>query len=152
MKIKKITLIILTSIISFVTMGQTNTTSLKTYLSNYQISESDASIGKVPYKIIVDDAKLNRNVSGYVKLVDLEQKSTLLTLKLKYWKTTKDNDGITYWFNLYGNAKFNIFKICNWTERQNIKGKLYKSIIIFSLYDEYENRISDFGFLGNKTN
>ena len=150
MKIKKIALIILTSFISFFTIGQTNT--LKTYLSNYQISESDASVGKVPYKIIIDDTKLNSTTSGYVKLIDLEQNTTLLTLKLKYWKTTKDEDGLTYWFNLYGNAKFNVFKICNWTQPQNIKGEIYKSIIIFSLYNEYGTRISDLGFLSNKIN
>ncbi|TSD66407.1 hypothetical protein FFF34_003110 [Inquilinus sp. KBS0705] len=139
-------LIALLLFVNFNCFGQ-----LKTYLSSYQISESDASVGTVPYKVIIDEGKLDKAYNGYVKLIDVQQNSTLLTLKTKYLKTTNDEDGTTYWFKLYGNPKFNVVKECLWAKPQNIKGNIYRSIIIFSNYDDNGTRINDLGFLSNVT-
>ncbi len=124
---------------------------VKTYTSNYQISESDASVGTVPYKVIIDEGKLDKTYNGYVKLIDLQQNSILLTLRTKYLKTTNDEDGTTYWFKIYGSPKFNVVKECLWAKPQNIKGNIYRSIIIFSNYDDNGTRINDLGFLSNAT-
>ena len=138
-------------IFSICGFAQQNKSTIKNYLSNYQISETDGTIGKTIFKIVIDDKNLNDKVEGFVKLIDQKQKNTLINLKTKYFKTVKDKDGTTYWFHLYGNEKFNVLRVCNWSEIQNIEGKNYKSIVIFSLYED-DNRISDLGMLCNKIN
>ena len=142
----------LTLAICFFTNGQPKASSVKTYISNYQVDEASVTASTANFKIIIDETKLSAETNGYGYIKFIQQNEVLMNLKTKYWKTTKDEGGTTKWFNLFGSAKFNILRITNYQKPQNVKGEVYKSIVILSNYDADGTRLNDLGFLSNQIN
>ena len=145
----KFSFLLLAVVICFFVNGQSKTSGLETYLSKLQINEADMINSKQSIKIIVN--KQDASIS-YAKFIDLDDNKVIMTLKIKYWKTIKDEDGTTKWFYLYGSKNFNICKICTFLKPNLADDYSYKSGVILSYYDVDGNRVKDLGFFGNKIN
>lgn len=123
----------------------------KIFTSDYQVSEEAVRTFTIPYKITVVDPKEKNVREGLIKLWDIKYNYQFSNNKITYLKTEKDEDGTTVWYTLYNNPKFNIFKIQYYSTPIKKGDKSYKTLLIFSLYDENNIRVSDLGMLANPT-
>jgi len=123
---------------------------MRIYSSNFQYDESDGAHFNVSYQISLWKSKLGDEFFQLITLDGGDHEPT--NYRITYLKTVTDNEGITKWFSLSGNPKFNIVKEVLWAKPVVMNHKNYRSIIIFCSYDGNERNIKDIGFLSKRIN